>query len=63
VTTTTLQLKFDKVIDYAPPAANGEPESQQSKSMLFSELMTSVNPFAKFIIKEINERPAFSLSD
>ena len=25
--------------------------------------MTSVNPFAQFIIKEINERPAFSLSD
>lgn len=49
VTTQTSKLRFEKVINFAAPPAE-EDNSVLSKSLLFSSLMTSVNPFAKFII-------------
>lgn len=38
-------------------------ESIAAKSMLFSQLLTSVNPFSKFIVKEMIERPSYSVSE
>jgi len=61
-TTQTSKLRFDKVINFAPPPAS-DLESPASKSMLFSHLMTSVNPFAKFIINEMIERPSYTVSE
>jgi hypothetical protein len=62
VTTQTSKLKFDKVINFAAPPAE-EKDSVLNKSQLFISLMTSVNPFAKFIMQEMIDRPSYSVSE
>lgn len=62
VTTQTSKLRFDKVIEFAPPPVIDK-DSIAAKSMLFSQLLTSVNPFSKFIIQEMIEGPSYSVSE
>lgn len=62
VTTQTSKLRFDKVINFAAPPAEAN-DSVLSKSLVFTSLMTSVNPFARFIIQEIIDRPSYSVSE